>query len=65
MTDCDFNQAALHPAYPIKRLRARREHRHPEGVETRQEPPLDPLENEIGRELSSDFTTKQPPYGVR
>jgi hypothetical protein len=28
-TDCDFNQAALHPAYPIKRQRARREHRHP------------------------------------
>jgi hypothetical protein len=29
MADCDFNQAAPHPAYPIKRLRARREHRHP------------------------------------
>jgi hypothetical protein len=29
-TDCDFNQAALHPAYPIKRRRARREHTHPQ-----------------------------------
>jgi hypothetical protein len=28
-TDCDFNQATLHPAYPIKRRRARTEHRPP------------------------------------
>ena len=27
--DCGFNRAALRPAYPIKRPRARREHRHP------------------------------------
>jgi hypothetical protein len=27
--DCVFNLAALHPAYPIKRQRARRERRHP------------------------------------
>ena len=36
--DCVFNLAALHPAYPIKRQRARRERRHPQGVENRKEP---------------------------
>ena len=32
--DCVFNLAALRPAYPIKRRRARREHRHPEASKT-------------------------------
>ena len=39
--DCGFNLAALRPAYPVKRPRARREHRHPQGVEYREELPLD------------------------
>jgi hypothetical protein len=48
LADCDFNLAALHPAYPIKsqtsaeRTQASPERRHPE------EPlALDPLENDI------------------
>jgi hypothetical protein len=48
LADCDFNLAALHPAYPIKRrtsaerTQASPERRHPE------EPlALDPLENNI------------------
>jgi hypothetical protein len=48
MADCDFNRAALHPAYPIKRrtsaqrTQASPERRHPE-----ESPALDPLENNI------------------
>ena len=39
--DCVFNLAALYPAYPIKRLRARREHRHPKASKTEKSlPPL-------------------------
>src|SRR5262245_12530832 len=44
--DCVFNLAALCPAYPIKRLRARREHRHPKASKT-EKSPLDPLENHV------------------
>jgi hypothetical protein len=48
LADCDFNRAALHPAYPIKRrtsaqrTQASPERRHPE-----ESPALDPLENSI------------------
>ena len=35
--DCVFNLAALYAAYPIRRLRARREHRHPK-ASTAKEP---------------------------
>jgi hypothetical protein len=47
-TDCDFNQAALHPGYPIKRRQARRERRHPKASKPGRTSPLDPLENDIG-----------------
>ena len=46
--DCGFNRAALRPAYPIKRPRARREHRHPKASKPGKSLPLDPLENTIG-----------------
>ena len=49
MADCGFNRAALRPAYPIKRPRARREHRHPKASKPGRSLPLDPLENKIGR----------------
>jgi len=45
--DCGFNRAALRPAYPIKRPRARREHRHPKASKPGKSLPLDPLENTI------------------
>ena len=45
--DCVFNLAALRPAYPIKRQRARRERRHPKASKTGRASPLDPLENTI------------------
>jgi hypothetical protein len=38
--DCVFNLAALYPAYPIKRLRARREHRYPKASKTEKSSPL-------------------------
>jgi hypothetical protein len=38
--DCVFNLAALRPAYPIKRLRARRGTQASQGVEDREESPL-------------------------
>src|SRR5580693_3494906 len=50
LADCDFNLAALHPAYPIKRrtsaerTQASPERRHPE-----ESAALDPLENNIHR----------------
>ena len=48
--DCDFNQAAPHPADPIKCHRARRERRHPKAMLTTQTSAvaLDLLENSIG-----------------
>src|SRR5262245_13151883 len=47
---CGFNQAASHPADPIKRHRARRERSHPKAMLTTQTSAvaLDLLENEIG-----------------
>jgi len=47
---CGFNQAASHPADPIKRHRARRERRHPKAMLTTQTSAvaLDLLENGIG-----------------
>src|SRR5262249_20261443 len=45
-----FNLAALHPAYPIKRLRARREDRHPKGRRPRRAP-LDPDSHHSGPKL--------------
>jgi hypothetical protein len=47
---CGFNQAASHPADPIKRHRARRERRHPKAMLTTQTSAvaLDLLENTIG-----------------
>jgi hypothetical protein len=50
LADCDFNQAALHPAYPIKRrtsaqrTQASRDRRDPEEASA-----LDSLENSIRR----------------
>jgi hypothetical protein len=38
--DCVFNLAALHPAYPIKRRRARREDRHPKASKAEKSSPL-------------------------
>src|SRR5262249_50078271 len=47
---CGFNQAASHPAEPIKRHRARRERSHPKEMLTTQTSAgaLDLLENGIG-----------------
>jgi hypothetical protein len=40
MTDCDFNLAALHPAYPIKCRTSTQRTQAPESVETgKQLPP--------------------------
>jgi hypothetical protein len=59
---CGFNQAASHPADPIKRHRACRERRHPKAVLTTQTcaVALDLLENEIGRKRSSLFDLGRP-----
>ena len=47
---CGFNQAASHPADPMKRHRARRERSHPKAMLTTQTSAvaLDLLENSIG-----------------
>jgi hypothetical protein len=34
LADCDFNQAALHPAYPIKRRTSAQRTQAPESVDT-------------------------------
>jgi hypothetical protein len=54
---CGFNQAASHPADPIKRHRARRERSHPKAMLTTQTSAvaLDLLENRIG--IQRDETT--------
>ena len=49
MADCDFNQAALHPAHPIKRRTSAQRTQAPESVDTERASHLDPLENDIGR----------------
>jgi hypothetical protein len=72
LADCDFNLAALHPAYPIKRrtsaerTQASPERRHPE-----ESPALDPLENNIRKQRSfvEDLRTGQIdpllPFNIR
>jgi hypothetical protein len=47
--DCDFNLAALHPAYPIKCRTSTQRTQAPESVDTGRASRLDPLENNIGR----------------
>jgi hypothetical protein len=47
LADCDFNLAALHPAYPIKRRTSAQRTQAPESVENRRASALDPLENNI------------------
>ena len=47
MTDCDFNRAALRPAYPIKCRTSTQRTQAPESVDTRRASALDPLENGI------------------
>ncbi len=49
MADCDFNRAALHPAYPIKCRTSTQRTQAPESVDIRKSIRLDPLENTIGR----------------
>ena len=55
---CGFNQAASHPADPIKRHRARRERSHPKAMLTTQTSAvaLDLLENGIGAKPQSVWT---------
>ena len=49
LADCDFNLAALHPAYPIKCRTSTQRTQAPESVDTRKASALDPLENNIRR----------------
>ena len=49
MADCDFNRAALHPAYPIKCRTSTQRTQAPESVDTRRASALDLLENAIRR----------------
>jgi hypothetical protein len=50
MADCDFNQAALHPAHPIKCQTSTQRTQASHGVDTPEEPlALDALGNKIGR----------------
>ena len=51
--DCDFNLAALHPAYPIKRRTSAQRTQAPESVDARRASRLDPLENNIRRQQTS------------
>ena len=47
LADCDFNRAALHPAYPIKCRTSTQRTQAPESVDTPKSSALDPLENAI------------------
>jgi hypothetical protein len=48
LADCDFNRAALHPAYPIKCRTSTQRTQAPESVDTPKSlSPLDPIENGI------------------
>jgi hypothetical protein len=47
LADCDFNLAALHPAYPIKCRTSTQRTQAPESVDIWKRFPLDPLENTI------------------
>ena len=53
---CGFNQAASHPADPMKRHRARRERSHPKAMLNTQTSAvaLDLLENGIGQTETND-----------
>ena len=50
--DCDFNQAALHPADPIKCRTSTQRTQAPESVDTPKSLALDPLENHIRKQRS-------------
>ena len=50
LADCDFNRAALHPAYPIKCRTSTQRTQAPESVDTRRASALDPLENAIRKQ---------------
>jgi hypothetical protein len=60
---CGFNQAASHPADPIKRHRARRERSHPKAMLTTQASAvaLDLLENSIGGKRKFDQAAGMSP----
>jgi hypothetical protein len=47
LAHCDFNLAALHPAYPIKCRTSTQRTQAPESVDIRKSIRLDPLENTI------------------
>jgi P27 family predicted phage terminase small subunit len=51
------------PSLPIKRPRARREHRHPKASKPGKSLPLDPLENKIGRLRLPDRPDGRAPSG--
>jgi hypothetical protein len=44
LADCDFNLAALHPAYPIKRRTSTQRTQAPESVDTRRTSALDDVD---------------------
>src|ERR1700693_590792 len=52
LAECDFNLAALHPAYPIKCRTSTQRTQAPESVDTGRGSGLDPLENTIRKERS-------------
>src|SRR3984885_10494547 len=53
LADCDFNRAALHPAYPIKCRTSTQRTQAPESVDTPKSlSPLDPIENAIRKKRS-------------
>jgi hypothetical protein len=64
---CGFNQAASHPADPIKRHRARRERSHPKAMLTTQTSAvaLDLLENGIGASLNCHPPRRTAAYGSK
>src|SRR5215472_13229026 len=64
---CGFNQAASHPADPIKRHRARRERSHPKAMLTTQTSAvaLDLLENEIGANAKHRYVRPCAAKGAR
>jgi hypothetical protein len=55
--DCGFNLAALHPAYPIKRLPSAQRTQASQGVENRKSSARDPLENTIDFNRTSRTAT--------
>ena len=55
MADCDFNQAALHPAYPIKCRTSTQRTQAPASVDTRRASALDPLRERSQPMADCDF----------